>query len=797
MQISERRRKILDIFEEKEPLSYGEILGEASLSGEDPIEILSDLDTLVFFRFLQKEKTARKSEPTSETQLEIRPNTKEQMTDDPSRVFSRIKRLEREIPSWYRKTAILRVLTSGELKSEEIIQTVNEQFPHVRWHPSLVNASLRILKKKRKKNKKKYVFITEQGHNHYALTSDGKDVLTKDPIQQVLCLRKLKDEFNNEFRAYEILKLVVEYDRRRSGISSGKIAGYLRSEYGIRGNKRRAIKNTLENMVLTGLLMVLGGTEKKGGHVYRLGPTVNPLFVAIGVNGMKIYHAVQDFKETIEEFFENCEIPNIKKDVKSRIEQILYDLKQCKQDLSLRSPEEWVEHIMFLSDHLKRVEGESWEKRIFPCIIACILSRLLPATVSVKILEDYPLPSPPSKELCHYYNGIAREYYFNLTDAYLTSEKNEEAFHVFDRLEPLCWESFDFLILKGTIEMRKCNIRDVPAVHKVLETFEKALKKSEGRERIAALFYIGLTHYKRGDFAEAAKVWEQCMELERILDRKAFLCRSLANAYRASGKLEDAKKLCERSIALAETVPDEMEESRLESLLCLANILIDLGSWEEAEEILKEIIEKSTGKGIVLMVALAKTNLGVLLTRKGKYEAALACHAEALELVDREFTQEYSSILINKGDALRYLKRTDDAVEAIDEALELMGSGNLVIIQAAELSKADLYYDTGNMGECLELSNAVFNERWVANRRSEAEAQRIRGKVYLHRNELQKAEKSLKESEKIFNELNLKYELLEVYELLETYYEKLKAEEQVSYYRNEKRALEQLLGLSE
>lgn len=798
MNISERRRKILDIFYEKGPLSYREILDEASLSGESALEILSDLDTLVFFRFLQKTKTSRKSELTPETQLEIRQETRGLMID-PSRIFSRIKKLEREVPPWYRKSAILRVLTDEGTTSEEIVQKVKEQFPHVRWQPSLVRASLRILKKRREKKengkKKVFMYIREQDYDHYILTHDGNDLLTEDPIQQYLYLRKLKDEFNNEFRAYEILRLVAEYDKRGSGISSGKIASYLRTKYGIRGNKRRAIRNTLENMVLSGLIGVLGETKNREGHVYRLGPTVIPLYVK-GDNGMKDYHPVKDFKETVEEFFHSCEIPTIKKDVKSRIQQILSDLEQCKEDLSLRTPEEWVEHIMFLSGHLKQEGGKSWEKRVFPSIIACILSRLLPAEISIRILTEYPPPTSPSKELYNYYNGIAREYYFNLTDAYVAGGEKEEAFRLFDRLEPLCWESFDFLILKGTLKLMKCSMRNESAVREVLQTFEMALKTSEGRERITALFYIGLTHDRRGDIKEAEKAWEQCLKLERILDRQVKLSHNLANAYRASGKLEEAKKLYERNIALTETFPGEMGEYRIKSLLGLANVFVDIGSWRKAEEILREVIKESTQRGIVKIRALAQTNRGVLLDRMGMYEEALSCHEEALILINKNASQEYGSILINKGDTLRKLKRLNEARDTFDEARDLIFTESLGLIQAAELNRADLYYDSGNIDESLELANLVFSERWIGNRRTEAEAQRIRGKLFLKRNELQKAEESLKESEKIFKELNLKYEMIEVYELLETYYEKLKNEEKVISCRNEKEALKGLFNLS-
>ncbi len=766
MQISERRKKILDIFEKKKPLSYKDVLKEIS-EFADPMDILSDIDTLVFFRFLQN--VGVKKLITAETKLKLRENTKAQIENNPSRIDSRLRELEHEFPPWYRKLAILNTLGNNGILSEKIRDTLCDQHPHIRWHPLLTGISLRILKGCN------LIFESERDFS-YTLTTDGKNLLEKSPIQKFLYLRTLKDEFTNEFRTFVILDLVRTHDE--TGISSKRIIRFLQKEYGIRGNKKRAILNTLDSMVLTDLLV----SERT---VYRLSAMTRILLKKgkrpkKGVRGMNDYHSIQDLKETVEQFFEKYKIPNLREDVISSLGQVLYDLEQSDQDLSLRSPQEWVDHIVFLSGCLQDFKADTWEKTFLRCIVACILSRLLPSKVSVNILLDFPPPFSPSKDHHDHNERIAREYYFRLTEVYLDLGENEKAFQSFEYLKVLSWEFFEFLMLKGTVEMKKGNSQEA------INTFERALKLSKEDEKIIVVFHVGLAHYQRGDFKGAEKAWKQCLNLECTVYQEIVVRHNLANAYRMSGKLEKARKYYENSIAFAERYP-EKEEFRYESYIGQANILIDLCSWEEAERILDEAIHECVRKGFSLISALAKTNLGVILDRKGKHEEALTCHQGALDRVDKVSNpQEYSMILANKGDALLQLKRTGEALAAFEGALELAGNENKVLVQTVKIRLADAHIDSGDLDKSWELSHSVLQERWLGNRRLEAEAWRIQGKVFLRRNEFSRAEESLKESERILKNFDLKYELLQVYDLLEECYRAMNKEEE-TYYRDKRR----------
>ena len=784
MQVSERRKKILDIFSRKEMLSYREILDE--MSGFDHLDILIDLDILVFFKFLQHIR-AKKSKFSLETKLELELNTKNQLKDDPSRILSRIKPLEHDTPPWYRKLAVLDVLRN-EVSFEEVVQRLNEQAPHLNWHPILVKASLKMLKKR------KYVLEKRKKNSIlYTLRPRGQSLLAKGPFEQFRSLKPLKDEYNIYLRAHEIRELVQEYDKH-GGITSREIIKYLQEEYGMRGNQKNAVLTALDAMTAVGLFSVLGGVPDKEGYIYRRGPSVNP---SSSMEEIKMNdHSIQDFKAVVELFFNEYKVFRIKKDRESHIKKILSDFAQHK-DISLISKNERIDHIVFLSDCLEDAKGKSWERQVFSCIIACILSWLLPSKVAVPLLENHAPPTP-AREQFPYQAGISREYYFSLTEHYLTLRKYEEAFQSFEHLKPLSWKSPEYLVLRGRIEALRYDVRNPGEFKKVIDVFNEALKMAEENSRMKKVvvpFYMGLAHYQRGYFKEAGKVWEACLDLTLPPPQEIIIRHSLANVYALSGNLKDAKTLHEKNIRVAEAL--ELDEYKVNSLISLTNVLIDLCLFEEAEEKLRETIQDSEEKEFLLAEALARATLGDLLTKKGEYEEALSYLEEAVELAYKVRSRyECGSILIHLGDTFKQVKMLDEAIDSFDRALTCIGKSDLDLMLTAEIKKADTYIDKGDIDKSLELSSSVLEEGWLDDHRPEAEACRVQGKAHFLKGNFQRAKDYLERSEIIFKKLNLQYELLEVYELLERCCKTLKDEEKEAYYRIERENLHRRIGLS-
>ena len=794
MQVTERRKNILKLIDEKGPLSYKEILEYLSMNGNS-VDILNDLDTLVFFRFLQHKGIHRSLAP--ETVLELRPKTENQFRNTPLRIDERLSELQYEIPPWYRKRALLSVLTRA-MNENCITEELQRLYCHIKWSPLLVVALLGIL------TESGYIFLKKKDGT-YTRTPKGESLLNESLIKQFSELRKLKNEFTNEFRTLEILKLVISY----KGISSGDIVRYFKSEFGIRGNKRRAITNTLKKMAFSQLLRVVGGTELRGGHVYYPGETIESLIS--GGGGEIMYHGIRNFKKTVNQFFEEYK-PT--KGTQLTIENVLNDLDQCKEGLLQKSPDHWVNHIVALSKFIHQGKENTWENQILQCIVACILSRLLPSEIAVEILKDFPVPSPASEKEYIYYHGVVREYYFNLTEAYLDCGDDERAFQCFNYLSVLTWESSDFWVLKGRLEMLKWDLRNPDEFQHMITPFKEALQKSDEKmeksteefdvkERIAPLFYMGLLQYQRGDLEEAEKAWKACLDLVSSIYWKTTLYHNLGNVYRLSGEFEKAQKFY-RASANSTNPPPDMDEPgdlaafygvRAKSLLGLINVLIDSGVWDEAEKMLVTLIEESTEQAIFAVAAIAQTNLGDLLTRKKDYEKALLCHQEALTLIDEESNpRECGIIFINQGNTLRLLKRVDEALNAFGRARTFLGSENSLLIQDLNICEADLYCDI-DLEKSWELSHAVLQETWIGNSRPGAGAYRVRGKIYIRKKDFHEGRRALEKSVSILKALNMQYELLEVYELLELCSVNLKDGKE-AFYKSKREALQKLFNLS-
>jgi tetratricopeptide (TPR) repeat protein len=773
-----RRKEILDVFKEDKTLSYQGVIER--IEG-NPTDILNDLDILVSFNFLQNVKTKRKVILGPEALLELRPRTEKQMEENPQKTVSRLSPLEREIPSWYQKLVVLTVLSQGEKTAQEVFEVMRDKYPDFTWKHQLVEASLKILEEN------KYV-DQKNKEDFFTLTTRGRSLLEKPAIHQFADLKVMKEEFTTETRALEILNLVGE----KAPISSRRIAEYLQKEYGMKGNKRKAVRNTLQNMVYCGILRVTGGVGGRGGSTYQLGKT--EAYIRLGGDKMGT-HEIQDFKGVVDQFFHQSNVRGIK-GKEPTVKEVLDELDHCKQDLSLRLPGEWVKRMVTLSEYLNDVQGEQWEERAFRCIVACALSRLLPPQITLPMLRDYPPPSMPlSGEQLLQFQGIAREYFFNMTEAYLEVAEFEEAFRSFEQLNLLCSETYDFLILKGRIEMLRRNIRDPAEFNTLLALFESAFKKSKGRERITAYFYVGLIHYQRGDYEEAKNQWEMALELESNQDRRIVIQHNLANAYRLSWKLEEARALYETIRTLAQVLKGK-EEFRIESLLGLANVLIDLCQWDKAQETLQEVIKECAEGEFPLLDALARTNLGVLQYRRGKYEDALSHHETALYLIDEEVHPvEYGSVLINMADALRELQRTDEALQALDKAVALVGGSDMTLAVAAEISRADLLISMGDFTGSMRLAQSAFQETWLESPYPKAEAHRIRGTIYLHRKDFFRAKEELERSREILEKPQLKYELLRVYRLLESCYRGLNDKKKEELYRAGAERVTQLMGL--
>jgi len=119
-------------------------------------------------------------------------------------------------------------------------------------------------------------------------------------------------------------------------------------------------------------------------------------------------------------------------------------------------------------------------------------------------------------------------------------------------------------------------------MRKQLFSSAAALFKSLGAQTGEAVHYshLGLAHYQQNQFEEARAAYQKSVDLDPSRPQRFV---SLAQVYRSLGQFQNAL------IALNKAL--ELDSENLDFLLFLAEIQVSLENQEEAEKILKSVLE--------------------------------------------------------------------------------------------------------------------------------------------------------------------------------------------------------------
>jgi len=148
-----------------------------------------------------------------------------------------------------------------------------------------------------------------------------------------------------------------------------------------------------------------------------------------------------------------------------------------------------------------------------------------------------------------------------------------------------------------------------------------------------------------------------------------------------------------------------------------------LGEWQEAEELLKALIEEQRPLGSIRPLAQSLMTLGVLYNRTGRLDLAQAAHEEALQISQEIKDPELSArILQNLSIVFEDRSEYDEAQKLLDLAvLSYQDAGREILPGQLYSGKANLAMDRGELVEAeayLEQALAAFRE--IGDRRNEA-----------------------------------------------------------------------------
>lgn len=157
----------------------------------------------------------------------------------------------------------------------------------------------------------------------------------------------------------------------------------------------------------------------------------------------------------------------------------------------------------------------------------------------------------------------------------------------------------------------------------------------------------GLIAVESGKPKDAIKILQKALNVKPD-DPKAL--NNLANAYRGSSQLENARDAYRKSLDIRPAHP--------ETLANLGGVLADLGEFEAAETVLSEAMKLAPD------FADVGVNLSFVLIELRKLDQAIDCCLTTLEQHPNQI-----NILNNLGRAYLALGRNDDAEEVIKRAL--------------------------------------------------------------------------------------------------------------------------------
>lgn len=239
------------------------------------------------------------------------------------------------------------------------------------------------------------------------------------------------------------------------------------------------------------------------------------------------------------------------------------------------------------------------------------------------------------------------------------------------------------------------------------QTYEKL-----GDEAGIADFFneLGLMEEGRSDYRAALEHYRSGLQLRRELGDQRAIAESLNNigfAHHQIGNYDDASVYWQQALDLYDQT--ENTEGQTTVRISLGQLHTTRGDWSAAQETLLEALNGARDLGWEPAIAATEGSLGRVVQEQGRYAAALAYYAAALErfiaLEDQRGTLEFSlakaQALVELGagqralDLLASLQESLDSVANADqqaEALALEGQARLLVGDTdggtASLSKA-------------------------------------------------------------------------------------------------------------
>lgn len=218
---------------------------------------------------------------------------------------------------------------------------------------------------------------------------------------------------------------------------------------------------------------------------------------------------------------------------------------------------------------------------------------------------------------------------FELFDDYIDSIEDEETLRKeLERLKEVALQCEDPYDLAHEVAHVYSHLGDVEAG---IELYKKLveMKKDDPEEYATALYYLADAYEHFGMPEKAIETYQRLLEHEeKVLKNEKEIGLTLANLavnYDEIGETEKAIELMEKAREIFERLNDE--KNHMISLLDLAHFKYELGEYDEAEALIKEVLRNPRDDEIEINAKLIEAEIWA---GRGDYDKAFKALREAL-----------------------------------------------------------------------------------------------------------------------------------------------------------------------
>jgi diguanylate cyclase (GGDEF)-like protein len=209
------------------------------------------------------------------------------------------------------------------------------------------------------------------------------------------------------------------------------------------------------------------------------------------------------------------------------------------------------------------------------------------------------------------------------------------------------------------------------------ETLERSSTLAYRRGQGYAVRNLGFCAFQEADFEAAFEHLNESLEIaqeigDMVLERDSLNFHGAI--YHRLGDLDNALNFVQRTFALNLSVHDEAGIAV--SLMNLGSLEQELGRPKEAVKALREALDRSVKLGDGVREAMVLSNLGVSLTALDQNNEAVETFRRALTLCDDfDLTDLTAPNLVNLAEVFSKQKRFEEALDVIDQAVEMIRDG--------------------------------------------------------------------------------------------------------------------------